>query len=138
MEISDEAVEAAARAEFEHEFRGSPAKWELMSDETRIRYRIRASNALVAAAPHLLKDKRDLTEVEKANRDHPERMAEARRKLREGARQWRRIERKQVEAKALIEAAKRLQQANPANPVMWLRDQGKSLQIEARNEMPPE
>jgi hypothetical protein len=51
--ISDEAVEAAAKAEFEYEFPRNPAQWGLMSEDTRDRYREHARVALEAAAPYV-------------------------------------------------------------------------------------
>lgn len=54
--IPTQAVEAAAKAEFESEFRGTPAKWEFMLEDTRNRYQDRVRAALEAAAPHIRAD----------------------------------------------------------------------------------
>lgn len=53
MTVSDEAVEAAAKAEFEFEFGKTLADWADMCDDTRARYRRRSAAALTAAAPFI-------------------------------------------------------------------------------------
>lgn len=93
-------------------------------------YSQEAKELLEAAAPHLLADMRPMTMVEIANRDHPERMEAARKKLQEGAREFRRIERKQVAAKALKDAAEAMERNEDPKDTLtiaWLRNRAHNL-----------
>jgi hypothetical protein len=52
--IPAEAVEAAAKAEFEYEFPRPPAAWRAVSEDTRNRYREHARVGLESAASYML------------------------------------------------------------------------------------
>ena len=71
-----------------------------------------------------------MTMFEIANRDHPERMEAARKKLQEGVRESRRIERKRVAAKALTDAAEAIERdedPKDALTIAWLRNRAHNL-----------
>lgn len=88
MEIPSEAVEAVAK-ELLRIVRPAHPNWDEWTEDGQDMYRSQAIELLEAAAPHMLKDMRRMTEVELARRDRPEAMELARQRLQQERREGR-------------------------------------------------
>jgi hypothetical protein len=62
--LTTEAVEAAARALFEHDKATDDPPWETLKDEDRESYHHAARSTLAAAAPHLITAERNRAALE--------------------------------------------------------------------------